>query len=190
MLGQLRRQLVAFAGDAHDAHAIDKPATQLHDPGGTFRRRSRRHQQDQLHIALATECCEIVRLVGNQVGHNQSAQAGFFRRRHERLSPASMDQRVRHHADDRRREAGLGCDRANGREEVGNLEAVVQCTSIGRLNYRPIGNGVAERKAEFDQVGPCGRDLRQQRARRGDIGIARRQKRHEGFATLGPQASE
>ena len=49
---QFRRQPIAFAGDAGHADAVEKPGRAPGDVAGSFARRRRRDQVNQLEIAL------------------------------------------------------------------------------------------------------------------------------------------
>ncbi len=75
-------------------------------------------------------------------------------------------------------------------EHIVHLQAALQGARVSRLNDRPVGNRVAEGKANLDQINAGGIQLAQQLAGRGHIGIARREKGNERLFLRGPQLAK
>ena len=126
---------------------------------------------------LATKRGHFRTFFDKQIRNDRPAKAGLLGRHDERLGPLAMDDRIGNHRDQWHRPVGL--IRLDLVEDLLKLKFVAECSSVGCLNHRPIGDRVAVGKSHFShratELLKPGDDL----GRKSHIRIAGGDKRHE-----------
>ena len=170
------------ASRSRHGNAVHEAGRVLQDPRRTIRRRRRSHKLDQVHPLPSHQRRELGRLVPRQIGHDQTREARLARLLHKRIRLRSEDDRIRNHRHERT--ANLTAHSGDAFKNVFELQMLVERPRVRTLDDRPVGDRIAVREADLDEIGSGRSQFANHAACCGDVGITCRQKRHERQLTL------
>lgn len=184
--GNFFRDFVGRSGDARARNAIDETGSGLACQADACVRTGGRDQKNRIEACALGFGSPLVGFVGSQIAEEHAGCSRIGCHPGE-LSITMFDGRVGvAHVDNR----GFDSGRAHRGEDVAYFHSAIQRALAAGLDRWAVRDRVAERDADFDQVGATVGDCTQDRGQLVNGWIATGHEDHEGFLAALTQALE